>query len=306
MAQHPRITLVIPTYNRSSSLLRTLESVALQELDPTLWCCLIIDNGSTDDTAEVVERFAAEHPKLSLRRVVEPQAGVSHARNRALQEATTELICSIDDDERINPDFIEAYLRFFDTHPDAVVAGGRIIAEYTESRPRWQSRWSEQLIANPIDRGPDPHPFPEGKLPGGGNMGFRRSSALQVGFATELGRTGKQLLGGEENDFFLRLREAGATLWYLPEAVIWHIIPPEKCTLEYLKRLARNNGLSQMRRAVLRGENPNWMLLREGLKWVATLLLCCTMLPAKGHALFLMRREISRGILAGRATAEKE
>lgn len=292
----PRITLVIPTYNRSASLLRALRSVAAQRLDPALWCCLIIDNNSTDDTAEVVARFAADHPTLSIRCVKEERAGVSHARNRALQEATTELVCSIDDDERINPDFVEAYLRFFDAHPEAVVAGGRIVAEYEEGRPAWQSRWTEQLIANPIDRGTTVHPFPEGKLPGGGNMGFRREAALEVGFATELGRVGGVLLGGEENDFFLRLREAGYPLWYLPEATIWHIIPPEKCTLDYLKRLARNNGISQSRRAALRGTSRLSLRLKEALKWVATLLLCCTMHPRKGRALIVMRREISRGI----------
>jgi GT2 family glycosyltransferase len=117
-----------------------------------------------------------------------------------------------------------------------------------------------------------------------------------VGFATELGRVGGVLLGGEENDFFLRLREAGYPLWYLPEATIWHIIPPEKCTLDYLKRLARNNGISQSRRAALRGASLLSLRLKEALKWVATLLLCCTMHPRKGRALIVMRREISRGI----------
>ena len=80
-----RITLVIPTYNRSASLLRALQSVAAQRLDPALWCCLIIDNNSTDDTAEVVARFADEHPTLSIRCVKEERAGVSHARNRGLR-----------------------------------------------------------------------------------------------------------------------------------------------------------------------------------------------------------------------------
>ena len=298
MKPTPRITLVIPTYNRSISLLRALQSVAAQRLDPALWCCLVVDNNSTDDTAEVVARFATDHPALTIRCVKEERAGVSHARNRALQEAATELICSIDDDERINPDFIEAYLRFFDTHPEAVVAGGRIVAEYEGERPAWQSRWTEQLIANPIDRGTTPHPFPEGALPGGGNMGFRREVARKVGFATELGRVGGVLLGGEENDFFLRLREAGHALWYLPEAVIWHIIPPEKSTLDYLARLARNNGISQRRRAALRGRSLGSLRLKEGLKWIATLLICCTMHPRKGAALLRMRREISRGIFA--------
>ncbi len=119
-----RLTLIIPTYNRSCELLRALDSVAAQSLDPALWECIVVDNASTDNTAEAVARFAQEHPTLHIRRVYEPEAGVSHARNRGLREATTELIASIDDDERINREFLAAYLRFFDTHPEAKVAGG--------------------------------------------------------------------------------------------------------------------------------------------------------------------------------------
>lgn len=304
MEKRCRITLVIPTYNRSASLLRALESVARQTLDHALWCCLVVDNASTDDTQEVFARFAEAHPALDLRCVCEVQQGVSYARNRALNEAPTELICSIDDDERINPDFIAAYLRLFDSHPEAVVAGGRIIAEYEGQRPVWMSRWTEQLIANPIDLGEVERPFPKGQLPGGGNMGFRRSVALQFGFATSLGRTGKSLIGGEENDFFLRLREAGFPLWYLPEAVIWHIIPPEKQQTDYLERLAYHNGISQRRRAAMYG-HAGRLQLREGLKWIATLLLCCTMRPSRSRALLRMRRAISRGIFQKQPTEQK-
>ncbi len=290
-----RLTLLIPTYNRSRSLLRALDSVARQTLDPAHWECLVIDNASTDDTAEVVARFAEAHPSLHLRLIREPQQGVSYARNRGLQEATTEWICSIDDDERVNPEFLEHYLHFFERYPDAAVVGGRIIAEYEVERPLWMSHWTERPLANPIDIGSTIRPFPSGSLPGGGNMGFHRSVALRFGFATELGRVGGKLIGGEENDFFLRLRDAGYPLWYLPDAVMWHIIPPEKLTEEYFSRLAYHNGISQRLRSELRG---GLLLLRfkEVLKWGATLLLSLPMRPPQRRMLWVMRREIARGI----------
>lgn len=290
-----RLTLIIPTFNRARSLLRALDSVARQTLDPAVWECLIIDNASTDSTAAEVARFAAEHPELHLRLIREEQQGVSYARNRGLREASTEFICSIDDDERINPEFLEHYLRFFEDHPDAAVVGGRIIPEYEVERPRWMSSWTERPIANPIDLGTEIRPFPRGVLPGGGNMGFRRSVALQFGFATELGRTGGQLIGGEENDFFLRMAASGHTLWYLPDAVMWHIIPPEKLTEAYFRRLAYHNGISQRLRAELRG-GVGRLRLNEVLKWGATLLLSLTMRAPQRRMLWVMRREIGRGI----------
>ncbi len=292
-----RLTLLIPTHNRARELVRALESVARQELDPALWECVVIDNASTDDTAEAVARFAAAHPRLQLRRVFEPAPGVAHARNRGLREAAAELIASIDDDERINEGFLTAYLRFFDAHPEANVAGGRIIAEYPCGRPRWMSRWTEQPIANPIDCGERVRPFPAGRLPGGGNMAFRRPVALRYGFATELGRVGDRPIGGEENDFFDRLLADGERLWYVPEAVMWHIIPPEKLTDARFDRLAYHIGLSQQLRARLRG-GLRTARLREVLKWGATLLLLFTMRPAQGARLWRMRRQIARGLFA--------
>lgn len=290
-----RLTLLIPTFNRSRELLRALRSVAEQRLDPALWECVIVDNNSTDDTADAVARFAEEHPTLQIRRVVEPKAGVSHARNRGLQEARTELIASIDDDERINPNFLEAYLRFFDTHPEANIAGGKIIAEYPSGRPAWMSRWTERPIANPMDYGETVRPFPKGALPGGGNMAFRRSVALRYGFDTQLGRVGGKLIGGEENDFFLRLVASGETLWYVPQAVMWHIIPAEKLTTDYLDRLSYHIGISQRRRA-LRDGKLSGALVAECVKWVATLLLGLTMSPRKWVRVVRMRRQISRGV----------
>lgn len=290
-----RLTLLIPTFNRSRELLRALRSVAEQRLDPALWECVIVDNNSTDDTAEAVARFAEEHPALQIRRVVEPKAGVSHARNRGLQEARTELIASIDDDERINPDFLEAYLRFFDTHPEANIAGGKIIAEYPSGRPAWMSRWTERPIANPMDYGEEIRPFPKGALPGGGNMAFRRSVALRYGFDTQLGRVGGKLIGGEENDFFLRLVASGETLWYVPDAVMWHIIPKEKLTTEYLDRLSYHIGISQRRRARRDGKLPR-ALVAECAKWVVTLMLVVTLSPRQWVRVVRMRRQISRGV----------
>lgn len=53
------------------------------------------------------------------------------------------------------------------------------------------------------------------------------------------------LIGGEENDFFERMMRGGETCWYVPDAVMWHIIPPGKLTEDYFRRLCYNVGVSQ-------------------------------------------------------------
>lgn len=293
-----RLSLIIPTHNRSERLIAALESVMRQDLPAADWECVVVSNNSTDDTVARFGDFAARYPGLNLRIVTEDGPGVSYARNRGIAETSAPLLVFIDDDERINPGFLRAYADFFDAHPDAVVAGGRIIAEYVTGRPAWLSKYTEMPIANPMDFGDAVRPFPAGRVPGGGNMAFRRSAALRYGgFDPSLGRVGRMLIGGEENDFFERLMRGGETCWYVPGAVMWHIIPPEKLTESYFRRLCYNVGVSQRLRAGMYRRYPKTLLF-ESLKWGATLLLSLTMAPRKSLWLIRMRYEISRGLLS--------
>lgn len=293
-----RLSLIIPTHNRSERLIAALESVIRQDLPAADWECVVVSNNSTDDTVARFGDFAARYPGLNLRLVTEDGPGVSYARNRGIAETSAPLLVFIDDDERINPGFLRAYADFFGAHPDAVVAGGRIIAEYVTGRPAWLSKYTEMPIANPMDFGDAVRPFPAGRVPGGGNMAFRRSAALRYGgFDPSLGRVGRMLIGGEENDFFERLMRGGETCWYVPGAVMWHIIPPEKLTESYFRRLCYNVGVSQRLRAGMYRRYPKTLLF-ESLKWGATLLLSLTMPPRKSLWLIRMRYEISRGLLS--------
>ena len=252
-----RISLVIATYNRAEQLMTTLVSVAAQSLAPEAWECVVVDNNSTDATRERVAAFGACHPELHIRYIFEREQGLSAARNAGIAASQGDIIAFVDDDERIVPDFLGAYVDLFDSHPEAMAAGGCIIAEYPTGRPRWMSRFTEQPIANPMNYGATVRLFPKGKIPGGGNMAFRREALVRVGiFDTSLGRTGKSLIGGEESDLFERMATVGIRPYYVPRAVMYHIIPAEKLTREYFQRLCYNTGVSQRRRAELHDRPP--------------------------------------------------
>ncbi|WP_297808684.1 glycosyltransferase [uncultured Alistipes sp.] len=293
-----RLSLIIATYNRARPLLEALESVVAQDAPPALWECVVVNNNSQDDTEARFADFAARHPAFALRMVREPRQGLSHARNCGIAAARGEYLAIIDDDERINPGFVAAYIRFFDTHPDAVAAGGRIIPEYPAGRPAWMSRFVERPVANPLDLGGRVRLFPAGRIPGGGNMALRRTAVERCGgFDPALGRVGGRLIGGEESDLFARLARAGERCWYVPDAVMWHIIPPEKLTDDYLARLAYNVGVSQQLRARRDGRYAA-AVVREGGKWCATLVLACTMRPCRAVRLLRMRYRIACGLFA--------
>ena len=292
-----RLSLVIATYNRAEQLMVTLVSVAAQSKTPSAWECIVVDNNSSDNTRERVGEFIAEHPMLNIRYHFESNQGLSYARNAGIAQAQGDIIAFIDDDERIVPDFISAYITLFDRHPAAMAAGGKIIAEYPTGRPEWMSHYTERPIANPMDFGDYIRTFPRGRIPGGGNMAMRREVFDKVGlFNTSLGRTGKRLIGGEESDLFERIAEAGMECYYTPRAVMHHIIPAEKLTVCYFERLCYNTGVSQRTRAEI--HHRIWRLyLGEMAKWCATLLLCLLHRPAQSKYLIKMRANISKGIL---------
>lgn len=292
-----RLSLVIATYNRAEQLMITLSSVAAQSKSSALWECIVVDNNSTDNTKQRVEAFIAEHQNLNISYHFESRQGLSYARNAGIEQSKGDIIAFIDDDERIVPDFIGAYISLFEKHPAAMAAGGKIIAEYPTGRPRWMSHYTEQPIANPMDFGDYVRPFPKGRIPGGGNMAMRRVVFDKIGvFNTSLGRTGKLLIGGEESDLFERIAEAGMECYYSPRAVMYHIIPAEKLTDAYFERLCYNTGTSQLTRAQIHNRTTR-LYIGEAMKWCATLLLCLIHTPPQSKYLIKMRANISKGIL---------
>jgi glycosyltransferase involved in cell wall biosynthesis len=296
------LTIVIATWNRGGKLARTLASVAAQTLPPERWEAVVVNNNSTDDTAEVFARFAssAAASGLAVRMVDEPRQGLSWARSRGIAEARGAIIAMIDDDEEINPEFVAAYLDFFASHPVAVAAGGPMLAVYEQERPRWMSYYTEALAASTINLGPRVRRFPRGRYPIGGNMAFRREVfEIHGSFDTTLGRTGGSLIGGEEKDMFSRI---AGEIWWVPGAVVNHLIPPARLTDPHFKKLSRSVGVTARKLAESRGSYPR-ALVSEAVKWCATLVLAAwftlTLRPAKARYLIIMRRGITRGLLGG-------
>ncbi len=297
-----QLSIIVATYNRGERLLRTLASLVPQTLPADEWEAVVVNNNSSDDTPALFAAFAAAHPSLNLRMVDEARQGLSHARNRGIASSTAPVIAIIDDDEEVNPGFAAAYVDFFDRHPEAMMAGGRVVPLYDTGRPRWMSRFTERPIAGTLDLGAHEKPFHKG-YPAGGNMAVRREAFDRYGvFDTSLGRTGTALVGGEEKELFHRISADGNKAWYLPTAVIHHIIPLEKLTPDYFRRLSRGVGASERVRTRALSKNTYLLaLVKETFKWAATLALALwyilTAHPSKAHWLLTMRYNISKGLI---------
>ena len=132
------LSLVVCTRNRASSLRAMLESACVLRVPPgAAWELIVVDNGSSDETAETALSFA---DRLPLRLVREPVAGLCPARNRGSAEAAGLWICWTDDDVLLDPGWLAAWLDAFERHPEASVLGGHILPRPAEPAPAWFRR----------------------------------------------------------------------------------------------------------------------------------------------------------------------
>jgi glycosyltransferase involved in cell wall biosynthesis len=231
----PLITVAICTRNRAALLEKAMRSVLAQANDRVE--LLVIDNGSTDETAGVVERSAAADPRVKF--FVEPETGLSRARNTALKNAKGEWVIFFDDDAEAEPGWLAAYEKFFadPSRKQAAVVGGAVVPEYEIPPPKWME------TEGGLELGPKPFCFKRGESPWECNCGYRRDAALQVGgFDARLGHCGDAAGSREGADLNIRLQDAGYEIWWLPGASIRHLVHAGRLNLRWVLHAAFNKG----------------------------------------------------------------
>ena len=118
----PKLTVIIPVYNGMQWISRCLDSLAGQ--DSSDFRILLIDDGSTDQSAAVINEYKQNHPQLSMRLLSQSNAGVSAARNRGIAETDTPYIAFIDQDDYVAPDYLRTYMTAAETGKADIVCGG--------------------------------------------------------------------------------------------------------------------------------------------------------------------------------------
>jgi glycosyltransferase involved in cell wall biosynthesis len=212
-SKDPIIALVIVTRNRREQLLRTLQSLKKLRTHLT-WELILVDNGSTDGTARVIEGFAAEFTQ-PVRLVYEPAVGQGNARNAGWTSTKAEIIAYLDDDCYPAENFLDAVVECFAETPNLGFMSGRILLyDQTDLRMTIQESVTRVPLA--------PYSF---ILPGviqGANSAFRRVSLAEVdGFDPRFGGARGQFLA-EELDVAARISAAGWHGAYDPRPLVYH------------------------------------------------------------------------------------
>lgn len=296
------ISIIICTYNREKYIGKVLEALAKQNYSD--YEIIVVDNNSTDATPQIAKDFKQSHPELNITLCSETKQGLSHARNCGITQAKGDFLVFLDDDAIPCENYLEKLHEGLQEHPDHAGFGGKIEPLFEDGKtPKWLCKWTLSW-ASGLDMGTRPKTFKPGKFPIGANMGFRREVVEKVGvFNTELGRSKKNLMGGEEKDFFFRIQRAGYRIIYLPEPYVHHVIPQSRTTTDYIRRFAQGVGLSERVRCKNEGSYPK-RVLSELVKWAATLVLSIVYLlafrPACSRTLILFRYGVSKSLLRGK------
>ena len=297
------LSIIVCTYNRDKYLYGALKCIAENGFPADAYEIILVNNMSTDNTEAECQRFRHDYPNVDFRYFVETSQGLSFARNRGIKESRGETLLFLDDDSYIQQDYLKNLQRQLNDHPEADAFGGKIdpIFESGEA-PKWLSKWNYSWVSS-IDMGDKVCQFEGKAFPIGANMGIRKAMIEKTGvFNTQLGRSKKNLMGGEEKDLFERIRQQGGLIYYFPDVIVNHVIPPTRTTKDYVKRLGEGVGRSERIRTL---GVSKWKYLKrlisELVKWGGTTILWLGFALKgqfeKGNILFTFRRKVTSGLL---------
>ena len=212
---------------------------------------MVVDNGSTDSTPEVI-RAAAVTARRPTRMVREPKPGSSLARNSGIEVARGDLLLFTDDDAVVHDGWIDALCERFDS--DVAVVGGRVQPHITGPAPQWLG----ELRGVPMtiwDQGSEAFEMVGPELPFGVNMALRRESLADLvePFDTRLGHRAGLSAGYEETQLIFHAAARGRVV-YQPSAVVDHVVDVERLTYPAIRRSFFQSGFGRSRHLRLAGE----------------------------------------------------
>lgn len=230
------VTIIIGTHNRAGSLRKTLETLEQLIVPEGISCeALVVDNASSDNTAEVVRSCTLSNMALSY--MYEPGRGLSRARNCALAARPTDVAAFIDDDVRPQRDWLEKLCGPIVSCKAQAIAGGVRIARHLV-RP-WMTPLHRAYLA-------DTERLCIGSCKGlvGANVAFSRDVFLKIPHFDE--ELGPGALGFWDDTLFaLQLSEAKIPITFVPEATVEHFFDESRLSRAAFKDRSKREGQSR-------------------------------------------------------------
>ena len=238
--RQPRLSIILPTYNRAGLLRRAIAALLRQDADPRAIEIIVVNNNSNDGTAALLSSI--DDPRVRV--VEEPRQGLSHARNAGLAVARGDLVAFIDDDVEAARDWASTIIQTLDRRPDVDGVGGRVLPAWERTRPRWLTRahWAPLALQ---DHGDEKRVFDRSAPIGlvGANVAFRADVFRRTGaFSPVVQRVGDGIGSTEDHELLARLYAGGGRMLYLPRLLVLARVQPARCARAYHRRWHEGHG----------------------------------------------------------------
>jgi glycosyltransferase involved in cell wall biosynthesis len=221
------VSVVIGTFNRCGRLAQALESLFAESDSSHPFEVIVVDNGSTDRTAAVIDDMSALG--RPVRRLVDTRRGVSFARNAGLAAARAPLLAVMDDDQLAPPGWVATIATTFDEHPELDFLAGPVEPMWSGQPPAWITSGIQGAVSI-IDRGGLPRPIDASHwmcVPGG-NSAFRKTALESVGGWLPYPRS-------QDRELTVRLLLGGHRGLYVPAMRMRHHVRAERVSRNYFR-----------------------------------------------------------------------
>jgi len=242
-------SVIICCYNSSSRLPDTLKYLAVQKVSALVqWEVIVVDNASTDNTAEIArlewERNGAPVP---IRIVEQPIPGQSAARDKGYEVSSYEYLLYVDDDNWLAPDYISIAYDIMHQNKNIGILGGQCTAAFEQTPPAWFE--AKQLMYAVGKQGAKGGPIISLRHYLFGAASIIRKSAWtrlrenNFRFLT-VGRSGGKLSGGDDMELNKAFLMLGYTLWYDERLRFVHFMSAGRLNWDYLVRIGQGSASS--------------------------------------------------------------
>ncbi len=246
----PYLTLCVRVYNAETRIGEVLDAIAGQtDVLPEEWEVLVVNNNSTDGTAAIVKQWLPSSPTFA-RLINEPRQGGAYVRRRGCMDARGGVVAFLDDDNIPGTDWVRQTIDFFVSHPQAGMAGGRILARLEEPAPPWWDdvKWMlaicDAMTEGPVRR--DGAKIPGVcEIPVGAGMCVRRdvmkTAYERFGFFLSGPLGASRASNADDIEIGARILQLGWESWFVPSLVMEHVIPSKR--LESVSLLKLRSGI---------------------------------------------------------------
>ncbi|RZK39371.1 MAG: glycosyltransferase family 2 protein [Pedobacter sp.] len=254
------LSVILPTHNPNESRFnQTLLGLKNQTLQFQYWELIVIDNNSNN----IITTDLSWHPNAQITR--EENTGLTYARLKGFKEALGNIIIMVDDDNILQPDYLERTILLFTQYPKLGAIGGKSFPNFEITPPIWLENFygnlalrdlgDDIIIAEWTNKYPDSAPI-------GAGMAIRKEAlknyVKKINSEKNIihDRKGNSLSSGGDNDIVLEILKGGWKVGYFPELILNHIIPKERTETKYLGRLLNNSNKSWIKLLDNHGINP--------------------------------------------------